>query len=80
MTNIKAIKSKYNETNTGSIDYEYYDQRARSIRSESVWSLLKGFFSDKKNSRIVEAKECDVLAYNPAKASSKDISSLKQAA
>ena len=80
MTNIKAIISGYNETSTGSIDYEYYDQRARNIRSESVWSLLKSIFTDKKISRIEDSEECDVMVYNRTKVSSKDSNSLKQAA
>ncbi len=80
MTNIQAIKSGKKETSTGSIDYEYYDQRARDIRSESVWKLLKGFFTDKKNSRVEDSAECDVVSYNPIKASNQDTSTLKQAA
>lgn len=80
MNNIQAISSGYKETNTGSIDYQYYDQRARNIRSESVWSLFKGIFSDKKISRIEGSEECDVLIYNRTKVSSEDNSSLKQAA
>ena len=80
MTNMQAITSGYKETSTGSIDYHYYDQRARNIRSESVWSLFKGIFSDKKISRIKDSEECDVLIYNRTKVSNEDNSSLKQAA
>ena len=84
MTNIQAIKPIYSQTSTGSIDYQYYDQRARSIRSESAWKLLKSFFTDKKTSPIEESEEsrvvADMVEYNPTKASNKDSISFKQAA
>ena len=80
MTNIQAIKSGYNETSSGSIDYQYYDEQARNIRSESVWNLLKGIFSDKKNSRVEAPQECEVVSYTAAKVSNEETSTMKHAA
>ena len=52
MTN-KDIKNKaYITTGSGSIDYQYYAKRSNKIRSESIFRLLKRFFSSKKNSRL----------------------------
>ncbi|GAA0412620.1 hypothetical protein GCM10009133_21220 [Cocleimonas flava] len=80
MTNIQAIKSGYNQTKTGSIDYNFYDQRARSIRSESIWSLFKGVFSDKENSPVEATQDCEVVNYNVAKTSNEDVNTMKHAA
>ncbi|MEH6627801.1 MAG: hypothetical protein V7739_15250 [Motiliproteus sp.] len=43
------------ETNTiaaesESIDYEYYDARARCLRSRFIWSLVSRIYPDKKSS------------------------------
>ncbi len=39
------------ELNT-QIDYRYYDERARSLRSEAAWGFLKGLFPEKKTSSV----------------------------
>ena len=80
MKKIKNINASYAETNSGSIDYQYYDQRARNIRSESVWKLLKGYFSDKKNSPKNESEECDVMIFNRIDKHQNQFNSLKEAA
>ena len=80
MAKIKPIKSGYAGTSNGSIDYQYYDQRARNLRSGSVWKLLKGFFTDKKNSRIDDPEDCDVVAFNCTDEHKRQFNSLKEAA
>lgn len=80
MKKIRYIKSNYAMTNSGSIDYQHYDQRARNIRSESVWKLLKGIFSDKKNSSNNESEDCNVMTFNKTDEHQKQFNTLKEAA
>jgi len=80
MKKIQYITPSYAETKSGSIDYQYYDQRARNIRSESVWELLKGFFTDKKNSRKDESEEHDVMIFNRTYKHQTQFNLLKKAA
>jgi len=80
MKKIQYINSGYTQTSSGSIDYDYYDQRARNIRSESILTLLKVFFTDKKNSRKEVSVECDVMIFNRADEDQIQVNSLKKAA
>ncbi len=80
MKKIQYINSGYNQTNSGSIDYDYYDQRARHIRSESIFTILKTFFTDKKNSRQDVSEICDVMTFNRSDEDQIQFNSLKKAA
>lgn len=45
MTNTKEQKNQYTKKINGTIDYQYYENRARTLRSEFIWSLLKEIFT-----------------------------------
>ena len=49
-TMLDATQKKYGLKGTeyAGINYQYFDERARTLRSEAVWKLLKSGFSDKK--------------------------------
>lgn len=64
MTTTQKGLSRYKQTNTGSIDYQYYDQRSRNIRSESVWKFLNAWLSDKKNSLVDVHEDCEARTFN----------------
>jgi len=48
------MSTQYNEnteikrTSSGSIDYEYYDERARTLRSNTVLKMIRGMLTRKK--------------------------------
>lgn len=44
------IESGIKHTTSGSIDYNYYTNRARDIRGGEVMKSVKSLFSGKKNS------------------------------
>ena len=50
--------SVYRHTESGSIDYQFYEQRARSLRSEAAWELAKRLFSGKKSSSEADFGGC----------------------
>ena len=41
-----------NDTFDAGIDYQYYDNRARNLRSEAAWGWLKGLFTEQHFSLI----------------------------
>jgi len=62
MTNMHDIEKGYAKTNSGSINYQHYDNRARNIRSTSVWNFIETIFIGKKYSSIDASEKCDVVA------------------
>ncbi|MEH6457539.1 MAG: hypothetical protein V7749_14515 [Cocleimonas sp.] len=78
VNNLNKIENGYAKTSSGSINYQHYDNRARSIRSESIWKLVKTFFTDKQLSSLGETEECHVMSFNKTK--QKQFSPLQEAA
>jgi hypothetical protein len=50
MTKLNSTDVSINRTGSGSIDYRYYENRARDIRGTEVVKSMKSLFSGKKNS------------------------------
>ncbi len=80
MNNLNKIENGYAKTCSGSINYQHYDNRARNIRSESVWKLVKTFFTDKKVTTHSETEECHVMTFSKAKTKQNQFSTLQVAA
>ena len=80
LNNLNKTDNGYAKTSSGSIDYQHYDKRARDIRSESVWKLMKNFFTNQKSSSLDEIEECHVMTFNKVKTNQKQFSPLQEAA
>lgn len=80
LNSINKTENGYAKTSSGSINYQHYDNRARNIRSESVWKLVKNLFTNEKPSSFDETEECHVMTFNKVKTNQKQFSSLQEAA
>ncbi len=52
MLDTTQYKQGFNQTFSSGIDYRFYDDRARSLRSEAAWGFLHGLFTQKKTSSM----------------------------
>ena len=50
--------SVYRHTESGSIDFQFYEQRARSLRSKAAWELAKRLFYGKQFSSEEDLSGC----------------------
>ena len=80
LNSLNKTENGYAKTSSGSINYQYNDNRARNIRSESVWKLVKNFFANKQPSFLDGTEECHVMTFNKAKTNQKQFSPLQEAA
>ena len=83
MNNLNSLnntENAYAKTSSGSINYQHYDNRARNIRSESIWKLVKNFFTNKQPSSLDGTEDCQVMSFNKAKTNQRQFSPLQEAA
>jgi|GEM_PF-7114052 len=48
-------------TSEGSIDYRFYNHRARYIRSSTILNFFKNFFLGKKNSSVNNQRQIELV-------------------
>ena len=50
MANHNHYETNFRHTESGSIDFRFYEQRARALRSQAVWDLVRRLFQRKPGS------------------------------
>lgn len=80
MSKSNCKKDEIIRENDGSINYKHYQDKARSIRSESIVSLFLGLFTDKKNSLKCNIENNQLLDFNHIDKQKEPSISLKKAA
>ena len=58
MAKLSEKNTVYRPTESGSIDFRYYEQRARSLRSKAAWELAKRLFTRKQFSSEADFSGC----------------------